>query len=143
LTFRADGGPVDVRDLPDDLVDEARVADDSAFVLDPGAFVLGSTLERVTLGDDIMGLLDGKSSLGRLGIHVHATASVVDAGFSGVLTLELSNVTPRPVLLYPRMRIAQLGLLNLTGPALHSKYQDANDVMLSQVDGNFVDGVSL
>ena len=147
--FRTDNeDPIDVKDLPDDLVDVLEVADGDFILLEPGAFVLAPTLERITVSDDVMGMLDGKSSLGRLGVHVHATAGVVDAGFSGRLTLDLSNVAGRPIKLYPGMRIAQIVLFDLSTkaarpygtPALGSKYQGAEDVMGSQFDRNFVDG---
>ncbi|GMA21151.1 dCTP deaminase [Arsenicicoccus piscis] len=90
-----------------------------SFVLHPGEFVLGSTLEGVTLPDDLAARVEGKSSLGRLGLLTHATAGFVDPGFSGHVTLELSNVATLPILLYPGMKIGQLCFMRLTGPAEH------------------------
>lgn len=122
---------IDVREPVDDLTDVERVADDEPFVLHPGEFVLGSTLERVKLGNDIVARVEGKSSLGRLGLLVHATAGYVDPGWDGHLTMELSNVSNLPVRLYYGMKIGQLSFAGLTTPAdrpygapgLHSKYQ--------------------
>ncbi len=122
---------IDVRESVDDLTDIEEVADDEAFVLHPGEFVLGSTLERVKLGDDIVARVEGKSSLGRLGLLVHATAGYVDPGWDGHLTMELSNVSNLPIRLYFGMKIGQLSFADLTTPAerpygapgLRSKYQ--------------------
>lgn len=89
------------------------------FVLHPGEFVLGSTYEKVTLGPEIAARLEGKSSLGRLGLLTHSTAGFIDPGFSGHVTLELSNMATLPVLLWPGMKIGQLCFLELTSPAEH------------------------
>jgi dCTP deaminase len=102
-----------------------------AFILHPGEFVLGSTLEWVKLADDLAGRLEGKSSLGRLGLLTHSTAGFVDPAFEGHLTLELSNVANLPITIYPGMKIGQLSIFQLTTPAEHpygsgemgSKYQ--------------------
>ena len=88
-------------------------------MLHPGEFVLGSTLELCTLPDDLAGRLEGKSSLGRLGLLTHSTAGFIDPGFSGHITLELSNVANLPITLWPGMKIGQLCLLRLTSPAEH------------------------
>jgi dCTP deaminase len=114
-----------------ELTDQVEVTGDEPFVLHPGEFVLGSTLERITLADDVVARLEGKSSLARLGLVIHSTAGFIDAGFSGDVTLELSNVATLPILLYPGMRIAQLAFFPLDRPAerpygsaaLGSKYQ--------------------
>jgi dCTP deaminase len=90
---------------------------DEPFVLHPGEFVLGSTFEVVTLPDDIAGRLEGKSSLGRLGLLTHSTAGFIDPGFSGHVTLELSNVATLPIMLFPGMKIGQLCLFRLSSPA--------------------------
>ena len=90
---------------------------DEPFVLHPGEFVLASTLEVVTLPDDIAGRLEGKSSLGRLGLLTHSTAGFIDPGFSGHVTLELSNVANLPIMLWPGMKIGQLCLFRLSSPA--------------------------
>lgn len=89
------------------------------FVLHPGEFVLGSTLETVTLPDDLAARVEGKSSLGRLGLLTHATAGFVDPGFSGHVTLELSNVATLPIMLWPGMKIGQFCFMRLTSPAEH------------------------
>jgi dCTP deaminase len=89
------------------------------FILHPGEFVLGSTYEVVTLPDDIAGRLEGKSSLGRLGLLTHSTAGFIDPGFSGHVTLELSNVATLPIKLWPGMKIGQLCLFRLSSPAEH------------------------
>ncbi len=87
------------------------------FVLHPGEFVLGSTYEHVTLGDDIAARLEGKSSLGRLGLLTHSTAGFIDPGFSGHVTLELSNTATMPILLHPGMKVGQLAFFDLSSPA--------------------------
>jgi len=89
------------------------------FVLHPGEFVLASTYEVITLPDDIAGRLEGKSSLGRLGLLTHSTAGFIDPGFSGHVTLELSNVATLPIMLWPGMKIGQLCLFQLSSPAEH------------------------
>ena len=102
-----------------ELTREVIAEDDEAFILHPGEFVLASTYEIITLPDDIAGRLDGKSSLGRLGLLTHSTAGFIDPGFSGHITLELSNVANLPVKLYPGMKIGQLCLIKLSSPAEH------------------------
>ncbi|HHU37674.1 MAG TPA: dCTP deaminase [Propionibacterium sp.] len=92
---------------------------DEAFILHPGEFVLASTLEQVSLADDIAARVEGKSSLGRLGLLTHATAGFVDPGFSGHVTLELSNVATLPIKLWPGMKIGQLCFFQLSSPAEH------------------------
>ena len=92
---------------------------DEPFVLHPGEFVLGSTFEVVSLPDDVAGRLEGKSSLGRLGLLTHSTAGFIDPGFSGHVTLELSNVANLPIVLYPGMKIGQLCLFRLSSAAQH------------------------
>ena len=101
----------------EDLTELVEVADDQAFILHPGEFVLGSTLERVRFGHDLVARLEGKSSLGRLGLLIHSTAGFVDAGFDGHLTLELSNVANLPIAIYPGMKIGQISFLRMTTPA--------------------------
>ena len=102
-----------------DLTREVAVAPDEFFILHPGEFVLASTYEVITLPDDIAGRLEGKSSLGRLGLLTHSTAGFIDPGFSGHITLELSNVANLPVKLFPGMKIGQLCLIRLSSPAEH------------------------
>jgi dCTP deaminase len=120
LVFRSHTRPViDVKQDMTDLTELVRADDDQPFVLHPGEFVLGSTAERVGLPDDIVGRIEGKSSLGRLGLLIHTTAGFVDAGFQGYLTLELSNVATLPITLYPGMKIGQISFLRMDGPAEH------------------------
>ncbi len=102
-----------------ELTREIIAEDGEAFILHPGEFVLASTYEVITLPDDIAGRLEGKSSLGRLGLLTHSTAGFIDPGFSGHITLELSNVANLPVKLYPGMKIGQLCLIKLSSPAQH------------------------
>ena len=102
-----------------ELTREVAVAPNEFFILHPGEFVLASTYEVITLPDDIAGRLEGKSSLGRLGLLTHSTAGFIDPGFSGHITLELSNVANLPVKLYPGMKIGQLCLIKLSSPAEH------------------------
>ena len=102
-----------------ELTREVIAEDDEAFILHPGEFVLASTYEIITLPDDIAGRLEGKSSLGRLGLLTHSTAGFIDPGFSGHITLELSNVANLPVKLFAGMKIGQLCLIKLSSPAEH------------------------
>ncbi|CAM3778473.1 dCTP deaminase [Isoptericola cucumis] len=102
-----------------DLTRLVEVAPDEPFVLHPGEFVLGSTFEGVTLPDDVAARLEGKSSLGRLGLLTHSTAGFIDPGFSGHVTLELSNVATLPITLWPGMKIGQLCFFRLSSPAEH------------------------
>jgi len=102
-----------------DLTRLVEVEPDEAFVLHPGEFVLGATFEVVTLPDDVAARLEGKSSLGRLGLLTHSTAGFIDPGFSGHVTLELSNVATLPITLWPGMKIGQLCFFRLSSPAEH------------------------
>ena len=123
---------IDVRKPMEGLTELVEVTGDEPFILHPGEFVLGTTLERVAIPDDLVGRLEGKSSLGRLGLLIHSTAGFVDAGFAGNLTLELSNVANLPITLYPGMKIGQISLFRMSSPAenpygsnpLGSKYLD-------------------
>ena len=91
--------------------------DTEAFMLHPGEFVLGSTYERIGMPDDLVGRVEGKSSLGRLGLMIHSTAGFIDAGFDGHITLELANVASLPITLYPGMKIGQVSFMQMTTPA--------------------------
>lgn len=102
-----------------DLTRLVEVEQGESFVLHPGEFVLGSSFEQVTLPDDIAARVEGKSSLGRLGLLTHATAGFVDPGFTGHVTLELSNVATLPIVLHPGMKIGQLCFFQLSSPAEH------------------------
>jgi dCTP deaminase len=107
---------IDVRQPMEDLTEAVEVEGDRPFILHPGEFVLGQTLERVTLPDDLVARLEGKSSLGRLGLLIHSTAGFVDSGFSGNLTLELSNVANLPITIYYGMPIGQISFMRMDGP---------------------------
>jgi dCTP deaminase len=117
---------IDVREPSDDLTEVVDVADGERFILHPGEFVLGSTVERVALPDDLVARLEGKSSLGRLGLLIHSTAGYVDPGFDGTITLELSNVAKLPISIHPGMAIGQISFLRMTTPVdapYRGKYQ--------------------
>ncbi len=105
---------IDVRQPADDLTELVEVAEGEAFMLHPGEFVLGSTLERIVIPDDLVARLEGKSSLGRLGLLIHSTAGYIDPGWDGMITLELSNVANLPITIYPGMPIGQISFLQLT-----------------------------
>lgn len=136
---------IDPKQSQPDLTTEVITEMDVPFVLHPGQFVLGSTLEVVGLGDDIVARLEGKSSLGRLGLLIHSTAGFVDPGFEGHLTLELSNVANLPIAIYPAMKIGQLSFYDLSTPAEHpygsrttgSKYQGQRGPTPSRIHEDF------
>ncbi|HSM00974.1 MAG TPA: dCTP deaminase [Acidimicrobiia bacterium] len=136
---------IDPKQPQPDLTTEVVTEMDVPFVLHPGQFVLGSTLEVVGLGDDIVARLEGKSSLGRLGLLIHSTAGFVDPGFEGHLTLELSNVANLPIAIYPAMKIGQLSFYDLTTPAENpygsrtagSKYQGQRGPTPSRIHEDF------
>jgi dCTP deaminase len=115
---------IDVREEQPELTELVEIRDDEPFILHPGEFVLGSTLERVALPNDIVARLDGKSSLGRLGLLIHSTAGFVDPGWEGNLTLELSNVANLPITLYDGMKIGQISFQRMTS-AVETAYGDA------------------
>ena len=108
---------IDVKENADDLTEPVEITEDKPFLLNSGEFVLASTLESLSLPDDIVARLEGKSSLGRIGLLIHSTAGYVDPGWHGHLTLELSNVAKLPVTLYYKMGIGQISFLRLTSPA--------------------------
>ncbi len=109
---------IDLRRPPENLTEEVLVPEGESFVIHPGEFCLGRTLEWVELPDDIVARIEGKSSLGRLGLIVHATAGFCDPGWKGTLTLELNNLTRVPIILHPGLEIAQLSFMMLDRPAL-------------------------
>ncbi|MGB3411856.1 MAG: dCTP deaminase [Microthrixaceae bacterium] len=129
----------------DKLMDVVEVPIDDQFILHPGEFALGHTAERFSLPDDVVGMVNGKSSLGRIGVQVHATAGFVDPGFNGVIVLELSNVANLPILLRPGMKIAQMVFQQLDQPAerpyghpeLGSKYQGQSGAVASKYFENY------
>jgi dCTP deaminase len=108
---------IDVKRNLEDLTRLVEIQPDDAFILHPGEFVLGSTYEKIGVPDDLVARIEGKSSLGRLGLLIHSTAGFVDAGFCGHITLELSNVANLPITLYPEMKIGQVSFLRMTTPA--------------------------
>src|SRR5688500_11108627 len=110
---------IDVRKPMEDLTELVEVSDSEPFVLHPGEFVLGQTLERVSLPDDLVARLEGKSSIGRLGLLIHSTAGFVDPGFEGNLTLELSNLANLPITIYQGMPIGQISFMRLDGSVEH------------------------
>jgi len=135
---------IDVREDQEDLTELVDVGEDP-LILHPGEFVLGSTTEKVTLPADLVARLEGKSSLGRLGLLIHSTAGFVDAGWDGHLTLELSNVANLPITVYPGMKIGQISFLRMTTAADHpygssktgSKYQGQRGPTPSRYFENF------
>jgi dCTP deaminase len=136
---------IDVREPMDDLTELVEPKEGDPFILHPGEFVLGQTLERVTLPDDLVARLEGKSSLGRLGLLIHSTAGFVDSGFSGNLTLELSNVANLPITIYHGMPIGQISFMRMDGPVERpygsqgnsSKYQGQDEPTPSRFYLNF------
>jgi dCTP deaminase len=140
-------GVIDVRSDMADLTELVEIdqGGDTAFMLHPGEFVLGSTLERIGVPDDLVGRVEGKSSLGRLGLLIHSTAGFIDAGFDGHITLELANVASLPITLYPGMKIGQVSFMTMTTPAERpygtgasgSKYQGQRGPTPSRYFENF------
>lgn len=136
---------IDVKQDLSDLTEMIEMGSDEPFILHPGEFVLGSTFERVKVPDDLVARIEGKSSLGRLGLLIHSTAGFVDAGWNGQLTLELSNVASLPITLYPSMKIGQISFMQMTTPAdqpygssaVGSKYQDQQGPVASRYFENF------
>jgi dCTP deaminase len=112
-------GVIDVKEDTTDLTELVEIPEDGSqpFMLHPGEFVLGSTLERIAVPDDLVARIEGKSSLGRLGLLIHSTAGFIDAGFDGHVTLELANVASLPITLYPGMKIGQVSFMQMTTPA--------------------------
>jgi dCTP deaminase len=138
---------IDVKVDQEELTELVEV-DDRAFILHPGEFVLGSTLERIKLPEDLVARLDGKSSLGRLGLLIHSTAGFIDPGWDGHVTLELSNVANLPITIYPGMKIGQISFMQMTEPAttpygssqIGSKYKGQEGPTASRYFKNFEDG---
>ena len=146
LVFRNSRRPyIDIREQMEDLTEMMEIAPDEPFILHPGEFVLASTLEHIEVPDDLVARLEGKSSLGRMGLLIHSTAGYVDPGWKGHLTLELSNVARLPITLYYGMRIGQISFLRLTTPAerlygspsLGSKYQGQQTPTASRMHRDF------
>ncbi|MGA7096632.1 MAG: dCTP deaminase [Acidimicrobiia bacterium] len=140
-------GQIDPRHPQTDLTQLVDTGEDDPFMLHPGEFVLGSTLERIKLGNDVVARLEGKSSLGRLGLLIHSTAGFIDPGFQGHITLELSNVATLPIAIYPGMKIGQISFYQMTtaadvpygSPQLGSKYQGQSGPTASRSHQDFED----
>jgi dCTP deaminase len=142
-------GVIDVKVDLTELTELIEIPHDGSqpFMLHPGEFVLGSTLERIAVPDDLVARIEGKSSLGRLGLLIHSTAGFIDAGFDGHVTLELANVASLPITLYPGMKIGQVSFMQMTTPADNpygkgaagSKYQGQRGPTPSRYFENFVD----
>jgi dCTP deaminase len=140
-------GVIDVKQDTTDLTELIEIPADGSqpFMLHPGEFVLGSTLERIAVPDDLVARIEGKSSLGRLGLLIHSTAGFIDAGFDGHVTLELANVASLPITLYPGMKIGQVSFMQMTTPAdkpygqgaTGSKYQGQRGPTPSRYFENF------
>ena len=138
-------GVIDVKQDLEDLTELVSIPDGGVFILHPSEFVLGSTLERVGVPTDLVARIEGKSSLGRLGLLIHSTAGFIDAGFHGHITLELSNVANLPITIYPGMKIGQVSFLRMTTEAEHpygsqatgSKYQGQRGPTPSRYFENF------
>ena len=136
---------IDVKKEQEELTELVEIDDETAFILHPGEFVLGSTLERIQLPDDLVARLEGKSSLGRLGLLIHSTAGFIDPGWDGHVTLELSNVANLPITIYFGMKIGQISFVQMTEPAetpygsgaLGSKYQGQQGPTPSRYWKNF------
>jgi len=139
---------IDVRADQPELTELVEIGGDDPFILHPGEFVLGSTFERVALPNDLVARLEGKSSLGRLGLLIHSTAGYVDPGWEGNLTLELSNVANLPITLYDGMKIGQISFQRLSSPAevaygeasIGSKYRGQRDPTASLYHRDFERG---
>src|ERR687890_1457397 len=139
---------IDPRQEQPELTELVEIAGDEPFILHPGEFVLGATFERVGLPDDLVARLEGKSSLGRLGLLIHSTAGYVDPGWEGTLTLELSNVANLPIKLYDGMKIGQISFFKMSSaverpygsPSLGSKYQGQSEPTASRFDRDFAVG---
>jgi len=143
LRGRDGTGPIDSHAPPPDLHDEVRVAPGEPLVLGPGDFVLGSTLERVSVPRDLVARVEGRSSIGRLALLIHATAGFIDPGFEGEITLELANLGRLPVVLHPGMRVCQIAFHQLSspverpyGPTRGSKYHGQEGPTASRMRPN-------
>ena len=136
---------IDVKQEQEELTELVEIDDETPFILHPGEFVLGSTLERIQLPDDLVARLEGKSSLGRLGLLIHSTAGFIDPGWDGHVTLELSNVANLPITIYFGMKIGQVSFVQMTEAAetpygagsLGSKYQGQQGPTPSRYWRNF------
>jgi dCTP deaminase len=136
---------IDPKAVQSNLTSQVETSAENPFILHPGEFVLGTTLETIRLGNDVVARLEGKSSLGRLGLLIHSTAGFIDPGFHGQVTLELSNVANLPIAIYPGMKIGQISFYEMTTAADHpygsaalgSKYQGQTGPTASRMHQDF------
>ncbi len=139
--FKATSLPyIDTRKKPEDYTDTIKISNDKPFIIHPGEFVLGTVMEYMKIPSDLMGSVDGRSSLGRLGISIHATSASINPGWEGMFVLEITNSGKAPVAVYPGMRIAKLTLHKLSSPAEKpygsigkEKYQKQDDILQSRI----------
>lgn len=131
---------IDTKKSVENYTDTVKIADDKPFIIHPGEFVLGTVKEYIKIPDDLMGSVDGRSSLGRLGISIHATSTSINPGWEGMFVLEISNIGRAPVAIYPGMRVAKLTLHKLSSPAEKpygsrgkEKYQKSQDISQSRI----------
>ena len=122
------------KNIGDEITREVRKKKNEPFIIQPGDFVLGSTVEYIEIPDDLVGSLEGRSSIGRLGIIVHSTAASIECGFRGKITLELANMGKMPVALYPGMRICAISFTRMTSPALIPYYKKKSAKYVGQRD---------
>lgn len=135
-----DVGIIDTREVSD-VSKLVKIKKDGSFIVHPGEFILGSTIEKIKLPNDIAATIEGRSSLGRIGLIIHATAGYIDPGFSGKVTLEMSNISNLPIKLYPGMRIGQIAFFMMSTPVdtpygskeLGSKYQNQKGPVASRI----------
>lgn len=143
--FKATSTPyIDPKHPPENYTEVIRLEDDKPFIIHPGEFVLGTTKEYIKVPDDLMGVMDGRSSLGRLGIVVHSTSAGINPGWEGILTLEITNVGKMPVALYPGMRVCKVAFHELTSlperpyyAREESKYQKQKGIEESRISKEF------
>ncbi len=141
MIFKVTGTPyIDTRNKTEGYTEEVRIENDRPFIIHPGEFVLGKVMEYIKVPDDLVGSVDGRSSLGRLGIVVHTTSSSVNPGWEGYLVLEMANVGKMPVALYPGMRVCKITFHKMTSPAEvpynkreNSKYQGQKKIVQSRM----------
>lgn len=143
-TFKRIGVPMIDPKNPQDYTENVKIEHDKPFILHPGEFVLGSVNEYIELPDDLAGAVDGRSSLGRLGVLVHLTSTFVDPGFAGKLTLEITNIGTMPVALYPGMRVCKLVFFQLSSPSERpyskrkdAKYYGQKGILQSKIEKEF------
>ena len=135
---------LDVKEPADDYMEFIKIPNGKPLIVHPGEFLLGTTIEKIKLPNDLVGQLNGRSSLGRIGIIVHATAGFIDPGFEGYITLEMTNLANIPIMLYPGMRIGQIAFTRMSsaaekpyGPSRGSKYSGQVGPTISRIWKDF------